>query len=136
MHTCKALIIHCMDFRLMEPIFSYLKKRGLVGMCDEVSLAGAIKSIADDPNGPVSQTLLKQIELSKALHHIDTVILMNHTDCGAYGGHAAFASLTEEREKHTQDMRAVRNHITSRFPELTVETVLADIDIGVHFSAV
>lgn len=118
----------------MEPIFSYLKERGLVGACDEVSVAGAIKSIVDDPNGPAAQTLFKQIELSKTLHHIDTVILMNHTDCGAYGGRATFTSLTEEREKHTQDMLAVRGLITSRFPELTVETVLADI--GVHFSSV
>lgn len=118
----------------MEPIFSYLKERGLVGACDEVSIAGAIKPIVDDPNGPAAQTLFKQIELSKTLHHIDTVILMNHTDCGAYGGRAAFTLLTEEREKHTQDMLAVRVLVTSRFPELTVETVLADI--GVHFSAV
>lgn len=118
----------------MEPIFSYLKERGLVGACDEVSLAGAIKAIADYPDGPAAQTLFKQIELSKTLHHIDTVILMNHTDCGAYGGRAAFSSLSEEREKHTQDMRAVRDLITARFPELAIETVLADI--GVHFSAV
>lgn len=118
----------------MEPIFSYLKERGLVGACDEVSIAGAVKPIVDDPNGPAAQTLLKQIELSKTLHHIDTVILMNHTDCGAYGGRAAFSSLAEEREKHAQDVRAVRDLITARFPELTVETVLADI--GVHFSSV
>lgn len=123
-----------MDFRLMEPIFSYLKEHGLVGSCDEVSLAGAIKAIADDQNGSAAQTILKQIELSKMLHHIDTVILMNHTDCGAYGGRAAFTSLAEEREKHAQDMRAVRDFIITRFPELTVETVLADI--GVHFRAV
>ena len=126
MHTCKTLVIHCMDFRLMEPIFSYLKKRGLVGLCDEVSLAGGIKALADDANGPTAQTLLKQIELSKALHQIDTVMLMNHTDCGAYGGQAAFVSRAEEHEKHLRDMRAVRDLIAVRFPGLAVETALAD----------
>lgn len=115
----------------MDPIFQYLKERGLTGTCDQVSIAGAIKAIAENPQGPEAQVLFKQIQLSKELHHIETVILMNHTDCGAYGGRKAYTTLAEEREKHIADMRAVREYILTRFSDLSIETVLADI--GVHF---
>lgn len=64
MHTCKVLIIHCMDFRLMEPVFSHLKERGLVGAYDEVSLAGAVKSIVDDPiPGLTAETVLADVDV-------------------------------------------------------------------------
>ena len=111
----------------MQPIFEHLKERQLAGTCDEVALAGAIKALAYDPESGESQTLLKQIELSSKLHSIDTLILMNHTDCGGYGGRSAFDSPEAEREKHTADMHKVSDLLKEKFPNLDIKTVLADI---------
>jgi len=52
---------------------------------------------------------------------------MHHTDCGAYGGHKAFANLEEEKAKYLADMEKAREVIKSVVPDLEVKFVLADI---------
>ena len=137
-HTCKALIIHCMDFRLMKPIYEYLEKQNLVGDCDQVVVAGAVKAIAENPDSPEAAILLKQIRLSRDLHGMQTLILMHHTDCGAYGGHAAFDSPEEERDAHISAMRKTRDEVNKRIPGLEIRLVLADMQEGekVEFQAI
>src|SRR3989344_5369005 len=99
-HTCKALIIHCIDFRFGKAIKKYLEDKNLLGDIDIVSVAGAVKNNAD--------FLMKQIDISKRLHDIKEVILMNHTDCGAYGGRKAFGSAEDERNKHLSDLNEAK----------------------------
>ena len=42
-HQCKAIIIHCMDFRLIKETQRWLGEKGYLGDCDIVSIAGASK---------------------------------------------------------------------------------------------
>jgi carbonic anhydrase len=72
--------------------------------------------------------ILRQINISKQLHGIKKVILMNHTDCGAYGGRAAFPDRHAERAGHRTDMEEAKKLILSFYPDLEVETVLVDIE--------
>lgn len=72
--------------------------------------------------------MFKQIALSKNLHDIKKVILINHTDCGAYGGRKAFASRDAEREAHRKDMNAAAQIVQATYPEIEVKTILADIE--------
>ncbi|MDP3994115.1 MAG: carbonic anhydrase [Candidatus Doudnabacteria bacterium] len=124
-HTCQALIIHCIDFRFGKAIKKYLEDQGLLGDIDIISVAGGVKNIVG-PNEPSdAEFLMKQIETSKTLHDIKQVILMNHTDCGAYGGRKAFNSNGEEREKHFSDLKDAETRILEKFPELEVKKVLA-----------
>ena len=111
----------------MQPLFDHLNSQDLIGQTDQVALAGAIKSLAQDPQGEEAQLLLKQIELSSTLHGIDTLILMNHTDCGGYGGRSAFDSLESERQKHMEDMSVARDLIQAQHPNLQIKTTLADM---------
>lgn len=117
-HTCKALLLRCLDFRLNEAINRWLEKNRLLNNCDLVSLAGAVKNL---------EVVLRQIEISQRLHGISEVILMNHTDCGAYGGRAAFEGSEEERLRHQQDLQQAKTLILSKFPELKVKLILAKI---------
>jgi|SRR3989344_1764333 len=117
-HACKALIIHCIDFRFGKAIKKYLEEKNLLGDVDIVSVAGAVKNI---------EFIMGQIGISKKLHDIKQVILMNHTDCGAYGGRKVFSSDEEEREKHLTDLKAAEMQIHEKFPELEVRSVLAII---------
>lgn len=81
-----------MDFRFGEAIKNWLKEKGLLNNCDIVSLTGASKGLVSPKNPAEPEIILRQIEISSNLHKISQVILMNHTDCGAYGGRDAFAS--------------------------------------------
>lgn len=128
MHKAKALVIHCIDFRFVRAIKEWLETQGLMGAADEVSLAGAVQNIVSPKNEADRELVLRQIDIAKRLHFIDEVILINHTDCGAYGGRNVFTSGIEEDQKHELDLREARSIVLAKFPELKVKLVLAKID--------
>lgn len=127
-HDCKTLIIHCIDFRFGDAIKNYLKEKNLLGDCDIVSVAGAAKNIADPKMESDKEFMLRQISISASLHHIKEIIIMNHEDCGAYGGRKAFASYDEEKNRLTEDMKKAAEIIHSQNPEIKITAVLAKIN--------
>jgi len=116
-----------MDFRLTDAINKWLEEKGIMNDCDMISVAGIAKAIAVDPQSADAQFILKQIELSIKLHNTKTLYIMHHTDCGAYGGHKAFANLEEEKAKYMVDMEKARNTIKSIVSDLEVKFVLGDV---------
>ena len=132
MHKCKALVLHCMDFRFKPKVHEFLVSEGIMGDFDDVSIAGACKNFVSPQNDAERELMLRQIEISKRLHGIEEVILMNHTDCGAYGGHAAFESAEAEHRKHADDMDASKKMILDRWPELKVKKILAKLITDDH----
>lgn len=126
-HTCSSALIRCMDFRLTDAINKWLEEKGIINDCDIISVAGIAKTIAVDPRSADARFILKQIELSIKLHNTKTLYIMHHTDCGAYGGHKAFANLEDEKAKYLADMIKAREVIKSVIPDLEIRFVLADI---------
>lgn len=128
-HTCSTLLMHCMDFRFGKKIKEFMEQNDLLGDADLVSIAGAAKNLVN----PETQAFaLRQIEISKDLHGMKRVILMNHTDCGAYGGKKAFTDDKIEYEKLTADLKEAREIIKTKWPELEVKLWLAHIDESQH----
>lgn len=123
---CRALIIHCTDFRLQDALRSFLEKQKLLGTTDIVALAGGVQEIAQSER-PEKSTLFRQVQISSDLNQIKEVLLVNHTDCSAYGGREAFTDRSEEMERHTDDLRTARAVISRAFPELAVRLFIADI---------
>jgi carbonic anhydrase len=111
-----------MDFRLNPSIQKYLEANNLVNNTDIISLAGGVKNINDTENGCAQQ----QIDLSVKLHGINTLMLMNHTDCGAYGGSAKFASKEEEKVFHIEELNKARTKLTQIYPDLKIILLLGD----------
>jgi carbonic anhydrase len=109
-----------MDFRLTKDVHAWMEEKGLVNDCDIISVAGAAKDIAENPQGYV----FSLIKLSIELHGIKKVFLMQHRDCGAYGGSAAFSNQSEEFAKHKSEMDKAREIIARQFPNIAVETCL------------
>jgi len=126
-HKCSSALIRCIDFRLTSAIDKWLEEKGIMNDCDIISIAGISKVIAEDENSTDSQFILKQIELSVKLHEIKTLYLIHHTDCGAYGGHNAFENLEIEKQKYNSDMNKAKEVINTKFPDLEVKLVLANI---------
>ena len=58
--------------------------------------------------------VLKQVEISRRLHSVKTVILINHEDCGAYGEAGTL-------DRHAADLRTAGDKIKASFPDLAVE---------------
>ena len=127
-HVCTTIIFHCIDFRFGSDIKTFLEKQNLLGDVDIVSIAGVSKNLVAPSKPTDAEFVMRQLDISKRLHDVCKVILMNHTDCGAYGGRKAFASMEEEEKKHRQDMEEARKMILEKYPDLEVQTVLAHID--------
>ncbi len=127
-HNCKALILHCIDFRFGGAIKNWLEENHLLNDCDIVSLAGATKGLVSPKNSAEPDIILRQIETSTGLHHISQIILMNHTDCGAYGGRDAFETAEIEHNQHVSDMQRAKEIILEKFPDLRIKMVLAKIN--------
>lgn len=123
MHTCNNTLIRCIDFRLQKAIDAWMSENNLAGDCDMISVAGAGKDIVNNPDGFVAA----QVDLSSKLHAAKTVLLMHHTDCGAYGGHAAFENLEVERAHHFSEMSKAAEAIKAKHPDMEVKMVLANI---------
>lgn len=104
-HSCEAVIVTCIDFRFQIFINRWISQNFDPKTYDRVAWAGGVKD---------QEEILKQIEISKRLHHTKKAILINHEDCGAYGEEGT-------AEKHAQDLKDTKQKILSQFPDLEVE---------------
>jgi hypothetical protein len=136
MHNCQALLISCLDFRIQQFVESWARQNLGGGQYDRIALAGGVK---DFP------AIMKQIDLSVKLHGIKKVVLMNHEDCGAYlpaekramsrvriepegEWQAKAGGETGIPEKHRRDLLAAASAVTSKYPDLTVETYFVHLN--------
>ncbi len=133
------MVLHCMDFRLGSAIRDELQKREILDDCDIVAIAGAGKTIVTKTDQIAwHDTAMSHIDLSKRLHSIKNLIIMNHTDCGAYGGRSAFDSHEAENKQHVGDLKVAKEIVMEAHPDLNVQTVLVHIadDASISFEDV
>lgn len=102
-HTCQAIVVTCMDFRLQKYIEKWTDEN-IKGGYDKLALAGAVKDLPFVTN---------QIALSIKLHRTREAYLINHEDCGAYGKTGTFA-------KHRQDLLFAKKILGKKFPSLKI----------------
>ena len=109
---CDALVVHCMDYRLQKFIQPWITVRFGYDNFDIISLAGAVHDY---------EMVLKYIQLAVQIHNIETVCLINHEDCRAYGRDGTY-------RRHRHDLMDTRTKINALFPDLRVETFFLHLD--------
>ena len=106
-----------------------LTKRLGIKFFDLIQVAGGAKCLAGDESESHRQFVLEQIRKSVRLHGTKTVMLMLHSDCGAYGGLAAFENdTTKESEHHRKDLHRAIDFLHSAIPDLTVRGYFVDFE--------
>lgn len=126
-HNAEALVIMCMDFRFENAVNQYVNEELGLKSHDLVAIAGASKSLVDPLQPADRETILEQIALSIKLHHIPRVVLIDHADCGAYGGVKAFGSLEKEKEAQSENMRKAAALIRARHLGVRVDLIYANL---------
>lgn len=111
-HSCDVIVVTCIDFRFQQYINEWIKQQFMIGDHDRVALAGGVKDC---------ELVLNQIRISKKLHNIRRVVLINHEDCGAYGEEGTL-------EKHAQDLKATSEKIKTEIPDINVEAYYLKLD--------
>lgn len=128
-YQCDAAVVWCFDNRFETGFRKFLKRSGILNV-DPIKVAGGAKSLASPDQESDRQFLLQQIRKSIALHDTKRVILMVHSDCGAYGGLAgAFGGdARAEAELLTEELRRAGEYIHDQIPGIAVTGYFVDFE--------
>ncbi|MDX8350837.1 carbonic anhydrase [Cognatiyoonia sp. IB215182] len=134
-HEAEALVLNCMDYRLISAVTDYLDARGLTGKYDQISLAGGAIGVMADEAAPWAETFWAHVKLARQLHGIKRVIIIDHRDCGAckaFVGQDCADDSDREQLIHMRTMEALADEVRTREPGLAVEVLLMDLDGSVQ----
>jgi hypothetical protein len=129
--STEALLLSCMDFRLMDDIERYMSGRGLRDKYDHIVLAGAALGAVTDKYPAWNKTFWDHVGLAVDLHHIHKVIVIDHRDCGAYKvllGEDFAKTPDRETSVHGDKLKELAKLIQTAQPKLEVELFLMSLD--------
>ncbi|HLW76489.1 MAG TPA: carbonic anhydrase [Bryobacteraceae bacterium] len=127
-YQCDAAIVWCFDNRFELGFRKFLKKIG-VKYADPIKIAGGAKSLASPEQESEREFVLDQIRLSMKLHDTRRVILMLHSDCGAYGGLAGFGGdARAEVDHHKLELRRAAQALNRAIPEISVDAYFVNFE--------
>jgi hypothetical protein len=127
-YRCDAAILWCFDHRFELGFRKFLKHIG-VTHTDPIKVAGGAKCLASPDQESERQFVLEQIRKSIRLHGTRRVILKVHSDCGAYGGLAAFGGdARREAEHHCAELRLAAANLRAAIPDLEIQGYFVDFE--------
>lgn len=128
-YHCDAAVVWCYDNRF-DPGFRKFLGEIDVWKFDSIQIAGGAKSLASPEGERDREFVLEQIRKSRRLRGTSRVILMVHSDCGAYGGlTGAFGGDARvEAAFHEQELQRATAVIMQELHGLSVEGYFADFE--------
>jgi hypothetical protein len=130
-----ALLLSCMDYRLLDDIVRYMDSRELTNNYDQVILAGASLGAMTDAYPAWGATFWSHLTLALDLHHVNELIILDHRDCGAYKvilGEDYARDPQRETEVHAEQMKRLQKTVVERYPGLPTELLLMSLDGSVE----
>ena len=134
----RALMLSCMDYRLVDDLVTFMEAHQYHDNYDHVVLAGASLGVVHATFADWHGVFWDHVELARDLHGITEVIVIDHRDCGAYRlalGEDAVATPEQETATHRDIMQEFARQVAERHPDLQVYGVLMGLD-GVGESVV
>ncbi len=134
----EAMLLSCIDPRMVEPIHNYMDQRGLRGRYSQFVFAGAAIGVVAPAFKAWESAFWDNLATSMRLHHIKTIIALDHRDCGAAKiayGEENVANRQVETVTHRKALTEFRRQVGLRQPDLAVETGLMALDGSVEMFA-
>lgn len=128
-HSCEAVVLSCIDFRFWEETADFVRTELGIKSFDFPSLPGAAKAINECTGEDISE---KCISVPCDLHHVKKIVVINHQDCGAYGGSAKFNGDEEMEQKfHEDELKKAKEKILAKYPDKEIILIYAKlVDAG------
>jgi carbonic anhydrase len=127
----EAMLLSCIDPRMVTPVYKYMDQRGLTGQYSQFVIAGAAIAVVAPKFETWRPAFWDNLATTAQLHHIKRLIAIDHRDCGAaqiaYGA-ASIADPQRETETHRKVLAELRNEVGKRQPGLSIETGLMALD--------
>jgi carbonic anhydrase len=127
----EAMILGCIDPRIQEPVRDYAVKRGLIGKYSQFTIAGAAVGVVAPAFEKWHQAFWDNLAATIQLHSIETVIAIDHRDCGAAKiayGDDSISTPQKEDATHKAALSQFRKEVGQRQPKLKIETLLMALD--------
>ena len=126
-YTADAAVVMCFDLRFNLAFHKFLKKIGAPNY-DLIKVAGGAKCLASPENNAEREFVLEQVRKSIRLHQTKRIVLMVHSDCGAYGGSNAFDTSAAESRHHEDELRHAAAVLREVISEVTIEAYFVDFE--------
>ena len=140
-HKAKALVLTCIDFRLIDDAVRFMNRLGYNNNYDEFIIAGASLGYNKTDKLPFcqqwKQTIDDHIKLTMSLHEIKEVIVIDHMKCGAYKKYYSAdgtidLTVADEIQYHTVNLNAFAQSIQAAYPCLGVKGYLMNLDGSIN----
>jgi carbonic anhydrase len=124
-----AAVLWCFDNRFELGFRKFLKSIGAL-RTDPIKIAGGAKCLASPASENEREFVLDQIRTSIRLHQTRRVILMVHSDCGAYGGLAEgfHGDAEAESAHHRQELQRAVDSLAQSIPGLEIQAYFVDFE--------
>ena len=128
-YHCDAAILWCFDNRFELGFRKFLKRIGVTNS-DPIKIAGGAKVLASPEHESDREFVLGQIRKSIRLHGTRRVILMLHSDCGAYGGLAGGFrdDAAAEAAHHERELQRAAANLKAAIPGIEVQGYFVDFE--------
>jgi carbonic anhydrase len=128
-YHCDAAILWCFDNRFELGFRKFLKRIGVM-KSDPIKIAGGAKVLVSPEHESDREFVLEQIRKSMRLHGTRRVILMLHSDCGAYGGLAGGfgGDARAEAAHHERELQRAAGNLRAAIPGVEVQGYFADFE--------
>jgi hypothetical protein len=126
-----AMLLSCIDPRMVSPVYKYMDQRGLTGQYSQLVIAGAAIAVVAPKFEVWRPAFWDNLATTVQLHHIKRLIAIDHRGCGAAEiafGASSIANPQTETETHRKVLAELRNEVGKRQPGLTIETGLMALD--------
>ncbi|MGH7047442.1 MAG: hypothetical protein ACREE2_13760 [Stellaceae bacterium] len=127
----EAMLLSCIDPRMVTPVYDYMQKGGLAGKYSQFVIAGAAIAVVAPKFAAWRPAFWDNLATSVELHHLKSIIAIDHRDCGAariaYGADS-IANPQIETKTHREVLAEFRAAVAQHHPQLTVETGLMALD--------
>lgn len=121
-HTCELVVLCCIDFRFWRETMSFVDE--LYGdSYDFPKLPGSAKAINESKEGDLAQIC---VDVPCNLHGVKKIIVVNHSDCGAYGGNSQFkGDRLAEQKFHEKELQKAFDILNKKYLKQEVILVYA-----------
>ena len=130
----KAMVLSCIDPRFQPIIYSYLKKKKLIGKYSSFTIAGSAIGVTADKFKRWHKTFWDNLSTSVKLHNIKKLIVINHRDCGAakiINGKKEFSDINETKV-HRNSFQKIKKVFKKKYPKLSIELKIISLNSKVE----
>lgn len=119
----KAYVYTCFDPKVWPTVVEIFDERFGRGNYFLATDPGAVKNLVSPSDRHTPKITIAKIKAAHTLHPFKTIILINHSKCGAYKlAGKIFANAEKEEAFHKNELEKTVRLLKREFPKINIET--------------